>query len=119
MLAIRIAVVLNPEEYTMKLRYIVAMTMALATANAFADDGEALFKKNCSTCHAVGKKVVGPAFKDVAAKYANDAGAQAKLEAKVRNGGAGSFGPMPMPPAAKSISDADIKTLVAWVLKQK
>ncbi|MGB8517459.1 MAG: c-type cytochrome [Gallionella sp.] len=104
----------------MKLRYVVAMTMALATANAFAEDGEALFKKSgCSNCHSVGKKIVGPAFKDVAAKYANDAGAQAKLEAKVRSGGAGSFGAMPMPPAAKSVSDADIKTLVAWVLKQK
>ncbi len=105
----------------MKVRYLVAMSLGLVfAASAMADDGEALFKKSgCSNCHAVGKKLVGPAFKDVAAKYAADAGAQAKLETKVRNGGSGSFGNMPMPPTAKSVSDANIKTLVTWVLQQK
>jgi cytochrome c len=55
----------------------------------------------------------------VAAKYATDSAAQATLEQKVRGGGAGSFGAMPMPPTPKSVSDDSIKTIVAWVLKQK
>lgn len=105
----------------MKVRYLVAMTVALSfSACAFADEGEALFKKSgCSVCHAVDKKVVGPAFKEVAAKYAGDATAQATLEKKVRSGGAGSWGKIPMPPAAKSLSDETIKTLVTWVLSRK
>lgn len=106
----------------MKVRYLVAVAAALTfSATAFAaDDGEALFKKSgCSTCHAVGKKLVGPAFKDVAAKYAGNADAQAKLEAKVRKGGSGSFGSMAMPATGKNVSDESIKTIVTWVLSQK
>lgn len=106
----------------MKLRYLIAMTAALSVSTAAfaADDGEALFKKSgCMACHSVAKKLVGPSLKDIAAKYAGDKTAQAQLEKKVRNGGAGSFGSMPMAPAAKSISDGDIKTLVSWVLSQK
>ncbi len=106
----------------MKVRYLIALTAALSvSATAFAaDDGEALFKKSgCSTCHSVAKKLVGPAFKEVAAKYAGDSTAQAKLEQKVRNGGAGSFGKMPMPATGKNVSDENIKTLVTWVLSQK
>ncbi len=106
----------------MKASYLVAMTAALSvSAVAFAaDDGEALFKKNnCVACHAVATKTVGPALKDVAAKYKGDKGAQAQLEAKVRSGGKGSFGTMPMPATPKSVSDGDIKTMVTWVLNQK
>jgi len=106
----------------MKLVHLLAMTAALSvSASAFAsDEGEAVFKKSgCSTCHAVAKKVVGPALNSIAAKYAGDAGAQARLEKKVRNGGSGSFGSMPMPATGKNVSDADISTIVAWVLKQK
>lgn len=105
----------------MKVRYLVAMILGLSVStSALADDGEALFKKSgCNVCHAVDQKKVGPSFKAVAAKYASDSAAQATLEQKVRNGGAGSFGAMPMPPTAKNVSDDSIKTIVAWALKQK
>ena len=105
----------------MKVRYLAAMTLALTvSASALADDGQALYKKSgCSVCHALNKKNVGPAFTEVAAKYAGDSTAQAKLEKKVRNGGAGSFGSMPMPPTSKGVSDDSIKAIVAWVLTQK
>jgi len=86
------------------------------SANALAD-GEALARKSgCMTCHGVAKKAVGPAFKDVAAKYKGDSGAAAKLALKVRGGGAGSFGSTPMPANPKSVSDDDIKSIVAWIL---
>ncbi len=89
----------------------------LATGNALAQ--EALAKKyNCLACHAVDKKVIGPAYKDVAAKYKGDAGAEAKLIAKVKNGGSGTWGQIPMPPNSQ-VPDADIKSLVKWVLSLK
>ncbi len=69
-------------------------------------------------CHAVDKKVVGPSYKEVAAKYKADKGAAAKLEEKVKKGGQGVWGQVPMPPNS-FVSDADIKTLVKWVLSQK
>ena len=105
----------------MKLRYILAMTAALSiSATAFADDGEALFMKSgCAGCHKVDGKAVGPSFKDIAAKYKDDKGAQAALELKVRNGGKGSFGAMSMPATGKSVSDDSIKTIVSWILNQK
>lgn len=106
----------------MKVRYLIAMTAALSVSTAAfaADDGEALFKKSaCMSCHSVAKKMVGPAVKDIAAKYAADSGAQAMLEAKVRNGGKGAWGAMAMPPTPKSVSDESIKTIVTWVLTQK
>ena len=106
----------------MKVRYLVATAAALAisTAAFAAEDGEALFKKSsCVSCHSVDKKSVGPSLKDIAAKYKDDKGAQATLEAKVRNGGKGSFGSMPMPATAKTVSDENIKAIVSWVLTQK
>jgi len=106
----------------MKVRYLVATAAALAisTAAFAAEDGEALFKKSsCVSCHSVDKKSVGPSLKAVAAKYKDDKGAQATLEAKVRNGGKGSFGSMPMPATAKTVSDENIKAIVSWVLTQK
>ena len=106
----------------MKARYLIVLTAALSFSSAAfaADDGEALFKKNnCTTCHNVDKKVVGPALKDVAAKYRGNGEAQATLEKKVRSGGSGNWGSMPMPPAPKSVSDADLKTIIQWVLSLK
>jgi len=97
-----------------------AVALSISTAAFAAADGESLFKQNnCGACHAIANKSLGPSLKDIAAKYAGDKGAQSKLEAKVRNGGAGSFGTMPMPATARSISDGDIKTMVAWTLSQK
>jgi cytochrome c len=95
----------------------VSAGLLASTGNALAS--EALAKKyNCLTCHAVDKKVIGPSYAEVAAKYKGDAGAEAKLIAKVKNGGTGAWGQIPMPPNA-SVPDADIKILVKWVLSQK
>ena len=80
---------------------------------ALAD--EAMAKKyNCTACHAIDKKVVGPAYKDVAAKYKGQ-NVAAKLEEKVKKGGSGVWGPIPMPPNT-AVPDGDIKKLVEWVL---
>ena len=95
----------------------VSAGLLAAAGNALAS--EALAKKyNCLTCHTVDKKLVGPSYQDVAAKYKGDAGAEAKLIAKVKNGGSGAWGQIPMPPNA-SVPDADLKTIVKWVLSQK
>jgi cytochrome c len=81
---------------------------------SFAD--EAMAKKyNCTACHAIDKKVVGPAYKDVAAKYKGQ-NVAAKLEEKVKKGGSGVWGPIPMPPNT-AVPDDDVKKLVDWVLK--
>ena len=74
--------------------------------------------KNCMACHAVDKKVLGPSYKDVAAKYAGQKDAAAKLEAKVMKGGSGTWGPIPMP-ANPQVSADEAKKLVAWILAQK
>lgn len=74
--------------------------------------------KNCLACHAVNKKVIGPAFKDVAAKYAGQPGAVDKLVANVINGGGGVWGVIPMP-ANSQVSPADAKQLVTWILTLK
>ena len=74
-------------------------------------------KYNCLACHAEDKKLVGPAYKEVAAKYKGDAGAEAKLIAKVKSGGGGVWGSIPMPP--NNVPEADIKTIVEWVLSLK
>lgn len=91
-------------------------TAILASVPAMASAGLDLAKKsNCLACHAVDKKVVGPSYQDVAKKYAGDKTADAKLIEKVKKGGSGTWGAIPMPPNAQ-VSDADIKTLVTWVL---
>ena len=93
--------------------------MAMASANAVADAkaGEALAKKDgCFTCHSVDKKVVGPAYKEVAAKYKGDKSAEAKLVEKVKKGGSGVWGQIPMPPNSPQVKDEDIKTIVQWIL---
>jgi cytochrome c len=99
---------------------ILAGVSGLAlTSSAFAADPMELAKKSgCLACHAVDKKLVGPAYKDVAAKYANDKTAEAKLVDKVKKGGSGVWGAVPMPPNSL-VKDEDIKTLVHWVLSQK
>jgi len=90
----------------------------LASVPAVAADsaGLALAKKsNCMACHQVDKKLVGPSYQDVAKKYASDKTAEAKLVEKVKKGGSGVWGPVPMAPNPQ-VSDADLKTLVTWVL---
>jgi len=106
----------------MKVRYLAAMIVALSvSATAFAvDKPETLFKEgNCNNCHAIDHKTVGPSLVEVADKYRGDKEAQEKLEKKVRAGGSGSWGVMPMPGTRQSISDESVKVLVTWILEQK
>jgi cytochrome c len=80
---------------------------------------EAMMQKDgCAACHAVDKKIVGPAYQDVAAKYRGDKDALTKLSQKVKAGGSGVWGAVPMPPNAQ-VSEADIKALVSWILTLK
>ena len=98
---------------------IVAMAAfgVLAAGNAAAN--EKLAQSNgCMTCHAVDKKVIGPSYKEIAAKYRSDKAAEANLVKKVKAGGSVVWGPTPMPPNAH-IKEDDIKTLVQWVLATK
>ena len=104
----------------MKYPLLVAGLMAVAASStAFAGDPAAAAQKaGCMACHAMDKKLVGPAFKDVAAKYKGQGDAVAKLTDKVRKGGAGVWGPIPMSPnGADKINDADLKDVVTWILK--
>ena len=97
----------------------VAMIGAFLANQAQALDAkaaEALAQKSgCLACHSIQNKVVGPSYKEVAAKYKNDKGAEAKLVAKVKAGSSGVWGPVPMPPHPQ-VKDEDIKTIVQWVL---
>ncbi|CAG0124500.1 sulfur-oxidizing protein SoxX [Rhodocyclaceae bacterium] len=105
----------------MSIRYLVMLAACMAmSGNTLAEDGEALAEKNnCMSCHTISARSMGPAFRDVAARYRGDKGAQATLEKKVRSGGAGVWGKMPMPATANSVSDSDIRTIVKWVLSLK
>ena len=95
---------------------LLAFGGALALQPALAEDGDALYKtKGCTVCHAVDSKLVGPSYKDVAAKYAGQKDAVDKLAVKIMKGGSGVWGPVPMP-AQAALSDADAKTLAGWVL---
>src|SRR2546423_10015152 len=98
----------------------IGITAGVAALTALpAQAQEELAKKhNCLACHAVDKKVVGPSYKDVAAKYRGDKSAEAKLVDKVKKGGVGVWGQVPMPPNT-TVKDEDIKTLVKWVLSLK
>ncbi len=96
--------------------FTIAAAMTVA-APAFADQALAT-SKNCMACHAVDKKLVGPAYKEVAAKYKGDKAAVDKLAAKIIKGGSGVWGAVPMPANAQ-VNDAEAKKLAAWVLAAK
>jgi cytochrome c len=96
---------------------LVAATLSLASGAAMADLKLAQ-SKACTACHAVDKKMVGPSYKDIAAKYASDAGAAAKLAVKIQKGGVGVWGQIPMP-ANPAVSAAEAETLAKWVLSTK
>ena len=87
------------------------------TAPAFADQALAT-SKNCMACHAIDKKLVGPAYKDVAKKYAGQKDAAAKLATKVMKGGSGVWGAVPMP-ANTQVNEAEANKLVNWILTLK
>ena len=103
----------------MKKQHALILTALVALAATPALASEELAKKNaCTACHAIDKKLVGPAYKEVAKKYRDDKGAEAKLADKVKKGGVGVWGQVPMPPNP-AVKDEDVKTLVKWVLSLK
>ena len=108
----------------MKLVIVGSCALALSlvsTAYAALDNAaaEAMMKKDgCAACHTVDKKLIGPAYQEVAAKYKSDKDAAPKLIKKVKDGGSGVWGQVPMPPNAQ-VPDADIKALVDWILTLK
>jgi cytochrome c len=99
------------------MKQVVVFLVLLAACPVMAS--EELAKKHaCFACHTVDKKMVGPSYKDVAAKYRSDKEAAKKLALKVKNGSQGVWGTIPMPPNS-AVPDADIDTLVRWILSQK
>lgn len=94
------------------------LVLGLLAAFPVAASDELAKKHACFACHTVDKKMVGPSYKDVAAKYRADKEAPAKLAAKVKNGSQGVWGNIPMPPNT-TVPDADINALVKWILSQK
>ena len=101
--------------------FFTAALLVAQGADAALDNAPAqamMQKSGCAACHAIDKNVVGPAYQDVAAKYKGDKDALAKLSDKVKKGGVGVWGQVPMPPNVQ-VSDADIKDLVGWILTLK
>ena len=94
---------------------ILAATLVAAAAPAFASQ-ELAQKNACLACHAVDRKLVGPAYQDVAKKYAGQKDAEAALVRSIKAGGSGKWGPVPMP-AQANLSDADAHKLAAWILQ--
>jgi cytochrome c len=92
--------------------------LAIGASNPSFASADLAKAKNCMACHAIDKKLVGPSYKDVAAKYKDDKSAVDKLASKIRAGGTGVWGQVPMP-ANTQVSEAEAKTLAAWVLSQK
>ncbi len=101
----------------MKKALLLALLGPCLAVPALADLALAT-SKNCMSCHQVERKVLGPAFKDIAARYKDNAGATDLLANKIRKGGSGVWGPLPMP-ANNQVSEADAKKLAAWVLSTK
>lgn len=102
----------------MKAAYIAIMAAAGIVMAGQAHADEALAKaKNCMTCHALNKKLVGPSYHDVAAKYKGDKGAVAMLAGKIKSGGKGNWGAIPMPP--NKVTDEEANKLAAWVMSTK
>ena len=97
---------------------LATLTVGIAASTPALADMALAISKNCMACHAVQKKLVGPSYKDIAAKYAGQADAVDKLSAKVLKGGSGVWGPIPMPANTQVTAD-ESKKLVTWVLGQK
>ncbi|MDO9193523.1 MAG: c-type cytochrome [Undibacterium sp.] len=91
--------------------------LAFTASSSYAATGAELAQKNgCMACHGVDKKILGPAYKDVAKKYKGNADAVAMMSKKIKDGSTGVWGPIPMPPNGPKVSDADIKIMAEWVL---
>ncbi len=102
----------------MKALLFIGLAASALASNAALASAELASAKNCMACHAVDKKVLGPAYKDVAAKYAGQKDAEDKLVQKVLKGGSGVWGQIAMP-ANTQVTEAEAHTLVKWVLSQK
>jgi cytochrome c len=102
----------------MKLLPVLTLCLAAGVVGPAFANADLAQKRLCTTCHSVDKKLVGPSFKEIAAKYAGQKDATDKLAQKVIKGGAGVWGPVPMP-ANAPVSEAEAKTLVDWILAQK
>ena len=109
--------VVTLEKYMKRSLMLCMVLSALVSSGAMAN-ADLAKAKNCMSCHAIGSKLVGPAYKDVAAKYAGQKDAENKLVAKVMKGGSGAWGAVPMP-ANPQVSEAEARTLIKWVLAQK
>ena len=96
--------------------FIMATGLMIAGSATAVDMPPLAKKSGCTNCHSIDKKVVGPAWQNVADKYKGDAGAADRLIAKVAKGGGGVWGPTPMPANSPRVSDADIKELVGFIL---
>lgn len=99
-------------------RYVPATVVALLVSSSAFGSPELARRKNCVACHHVERKMIGPAYKAVAARYAKDEAAVPKLSEKVIKGGVGSWGQTPMPPQA-SVTPSEAETLVKWILSQQ
>lgn len=95
---------------------MVVTAGSLMVAGQAAADQALAQKSGCLACHGVDKKVLGPAFKDIAAKYKGDKSAEGKLITKVQKGGSGVWGPIPMPANSPQVKDGDIKSIVKWIM---
>ena len=102
----------------MKYSLLVGSVLAIMVSGSAMANADLAKAKNCMACHAVDNKVVGPAYKEVAKKYATDKTAEAKLVQKVLKGSSGVWGAIPMPADAQ-VSEAEAKTLVKWILSLK
>jgi cytochrome c len=96
---------------------LTAMALGLPSGAAVADD-ELYKTKNCFACHRIDRNHLGPSFKAIAAKYAEDKTADARLATKIREGGVGVWGQVPMPAQAQ-VTEAEAMTLARWILEQK
>ncbi|MBC7500308.1 MAG: c-type cytochrome [Herminiimonas sp.] len=102
----------------MKHSLLLCLAVSALASNAALANADLAKAKNCMACHAVASKVVGPAYKDVAAKYSGQKDAEDKLTQKVLKGGSGVWGAVPMPANAQ-VTEAESRTLVKWILTQK
>ena len=102
----------------MKRSLMLCMMLSAMVSTGAMANADLAKAKNCMACHAVANKVLGPAFKDVAAKYAGQKDAEDKLVGKVLKGGSGAWGAIPMP-ANPQVSEAEARTLVKWIMAQK
>lgn len=101
----------------MKTQHLILLALAAIAATPAMASADLAKAKNCMGCHAIDKKVVGPGFKEISAKYAGQKGAEARLATKIIQGGGGAWGAIPMPP--NPLSQQEANALAKWVMAQK